>query len=188
MINGFQRLFRERKPQHLSRDSVRFRQNRQQCGSYSAWQTANIRTWTFPASITYWLQRANLQKGTFFTLLQVNAHCPVSDLYSTTVQGTLRCLSTCSHRSTLHMRTTCRPREGCHTSYWSRKMCSCCTLMRRSVSLNSYGMFQPSGPNFRLSCTSAWKKHRPYSNALNSALQTNGSTLLITTFFTEFHF
>ena len=42
-------------------------------------------------------------------------------------------------------------------------MCSCRTLIRRSVSLNSYGLFQPSGPNFLRSCTFAWKKQRPYN-------------------------
>lgn len=51
----------------------------------------------------------------------------------------------------------------------SRNMCSCCTEIRRSVSLNSYGMFHPSGPNFLLSCVRAWKKHRPYRSFLNSA-------------------
>ena len=35
---------------------------------------------------------------------------------------------------------------------------SCCTEMRRSVSEKEYGMFQPKGPNSRLSCTTAWKK------------------------------
>lgn len=75
--------------------------------------------------------------------------------------------------------------RGCHTSYWSRKMCSCCTLMRRSVSLNSYGTFQPNGPKFRLSCTSAWKKQRPYSNVLNSALKPNATQLIIHGWFKE---
>lgn len=78
--------------------------------------------------------------------------------------------------------------RGCYTSYWSRKMCSCCTLMRRSVSLNSYGMFQPNGPKFRLSCTSAWKKQRPYSNVLNSALKPNARPLIIHSWFKSFHF
>lgn len=78
--------------------------------------------------------------------------------------------------------------RGSCTSYWLRKMCSCCTLMRRSVSLNSYGMFQPNGPKFRLSCTNAWKKQRPYSNVLNSAFKTNASPLRIHTWFKVFHF
>lgn len=78
--------------------------------------------------------------------------------------------------------------KGSCTSYWLRKMCSCCTLMRRSVSLNSYGMFQPNGPKFRLSCTSAWKKQRPYSNVLNSAFKTNASPLRIHGWFKVFHF
>lgn len=83
---------------------------------------------------------------------------------------------------------TIRAVGGFCTVYWSRKMCSCCTLMRRSVSLNSYGMFQPSGPNFRLSCTSAWKKQRPYSNVLNSALKPNTTTWIINISFKQFHF
>lgn len=78
--------------------------------------------------------------------------------------------------------------RGCCTSYWSRKMCSCCTLMRRSVSLNSYGMFQPNGPKFRLSCTSAWKKQRPYSSVLNSALKPNATPLIIHGWFKPFSF
>jgi len=41
--------------------------------------------------------------------------------------------------------------------------CICRMLIRRSDSLNSYGMFHPSGPKFRRSCTRAWKKHRPKS-------------------------
>ena len=40
--------------------------------------------------------------------------------------------------------------------------------MRKSVSLNSYAMFQPRGPNLRRSCTSPWKKHNPNSIFLNS--------------------
>lgn len=55
------------------------------------------------------------------------------------------------------------------TWYCSRNMCSCCTEIRRSVSLNSYGMFQPKGPNFLLSWVRAWKKHRPYNSFLNTA-------------------
>ncbi|KAG7311247.1 hypothetical protein JYU34_002279 [Plutella xylostella] len=39
-------------------------------------------------------------------------------------------------------------------------MYSCVTLIFRSVSLNSYLIFQPSGPNCRRSCTTAWKKQR----------------------------
>ena len=46
------------------------------------------------------------------------------------------------------------------SSYWFKKILSCSTLMRRSVSLNSYGLFQPIGPNFLRSWTIAWKKQR----------------------------
>jgi len=49
------------------------------------------------------------------------------------------------------------------TSYSFRNMASCCTEILRSVSLNSYGIFQPSGPNLHLSWINAWKKHRPNS-------------------------
>ena len=49
------------------------------------------------------------------------------------------------------------------TVYWLRNMWSCLTLILKSVSLNSYGIFQPRGPNFLLSCTRAWKKHKPYN-------------------------
>mmetsp|Transcript_2346 Transcript_2346/g.7682 ORF Transcript_2346/g.7682 Transcript_2346/m.7682 type:complete len:207 (-) Transcript_2346:6255-6875(-) len=39
-----------------------------------------------------------------------------------------------------------------------RKRRSCRTEMRRSDSLNSYGIFQPSAPNLRRSWITAWKK------------------------------
>lgn len=45
------------------------------------------------------------------------------------------------------------------TSYSLRNMYSCVTLIFRSVSLNSYLMFHPMGPNCLLSWTTAWKKH-----------------------------
>ena len=54
------------------------------------------------------------------------------------------------------------------TSYSLRNILSCLTLIRRSVSLNSYGMFHPRGPKFLLSCTRAWKKHRPNSRHFHS--------------------
>jgi hypothetical protein len=44
------------------------------------------------------------------------------------------------------------------SSYSSRKMASWPLEMSRSVSLNAYGMFQPRGPNFLLSCAHEWKK------------------------------
>jgi len=50
-----------------------------------------------------------------------------------------------------------------HTSCSSSNMCSCNTLMHKSISLNSYGMFHPRGPNAHRSWTTAWKKHSPYS-------------------------
>jgi len=59
----------------------------------------------------------------------------------------------------------------------------CRTLILRSDSLNSYGMFQPSGPNLRRSCTSAWKKHSPNSiffhlcSYIQPATQSRCSTL-----------
>lgn len=52
------------------------------------------------------------------------------------------------------------------SSYWLRKILSCKTLIRKSVSLNSYWLFQPIGPNFRRSCTMAWKKQSEKSNRL----------------------
>jgi hypothetical protein len=52
------------------------------------------------------------------------------------------------------------------TSCSSRNLCNWITLMYKSVSLNSYGMFHPRGPNVRRSWTRAWKKHSPYSNLL----------------------
>ena len=39
--------------------------------------------------------------------------------------------------------------------------CNCLMLILKSDSLNSYGIFHPKGPNFLLSWTNAWKKHRP---------------------------
>lgn len=47
------------------------------------------------------------------------------------------------------------------TLYSFKNMANCWTLIRRSVSLNSYGLFQPRGPNFLLSWTIPWKKHSP---------------------------
>ena len=38
--------------------------------------------------------------------------------------------------------------------------CSCLPEIRWSDSLNSYGVFHPSGPKFRRSCTKPWKKQR----------------------------
>lgn len=52
------------------------------------------------------------------------------------------------------------------TSYWLRKIWSCWTLILKSVSLNSYGIFQPRGPNFLRSWTRAWKKQSPKTNFL----------------------
>ena len=46
--------------------------------------------------------------------------------------------------------------------------CCCRTLILRSDSLNSYGIFQPSGPKFLLSWTNAWKKQRLNSNFLHT--------------------
>ncbi len=57
---------------------------------------------------------------------------------------------------------------GLLTSYWSRNIASCCTEILRSVSLNSYGMFHPIGPNVLRSWMTAWKKHSPYNNFLNA--------------------
>ena len=54
------------------------------------------------------------------------------------------------------------------TSYWFKNMCNCFTEILRSVSLNSYGMFHPRGPNFLLSWTRAWKKHSPNNNLLQA--------------------
>jgi len=53
---------------------------------------------------------------------------------------------------------------------------SCLREMRRSDSLNPYGMFQPSGPNLRRSCTMAWKKHSPYISLLNACRQAAGQS------------
>jgi hypothetical protein len=53
-----------------------------------------------------------------------------------------------------------------HTSCSSSNMYNCNALMHKSISLNSYGMFHPRGPNVRRSWTTAWKKHSPYSNLL----------------------
>jgi hypothetical protein len=53
-----------------------------------------------------------------------------------------------------------------HTSHSLSNMCNCNILMHKSISLNSYGMFHPRGPNVRRSWTTAWKKHSPYSNLL----------------------
>lgn len=47
------------------------------------------------------------------------------------------------------------------TGYWFKNILNCWALIRKSVSLNSYGMFQPRGPNFRLSWTNAWKNDSP---------------------------
>ena len=58
------------------------------------------------------------------------------------------------------------------TSYSLMNMWSWRTEMRRSVSLNSYGMFQPIGPKVRRSWMTAWKKHRPYSSFLKAACNT----------------
>lgn len=55
------------------------------------------------------------------------------------------------------------------TEYSLRNICNCITLILKSVSLNSYGIFQPKGPNFLLSWTSAWKKHKPYRSFLKTA-------------------
>lgn len=49
-----------------------------------------------------------------------------------------------------------------HIIYTRVCTCNCLMLIRRSDSLNPYGMFQPSGPNFFLSWTRAWKKQTPY--------------------------
>lgn len=49
-----------------------------------------------------------------------------------------------------------------------RNMANCCTDIRRSDSLNSYGMFHPIGPYILLSWTSAWKKQSPNSSFRNS--------------------
>lgn len=46
--------------------------------------------------------------------------------------------------------------------------CNCCTDIWKSDSLNPYKMFQPNAPNFRRSCTTAWKKHTPYNNLVNA--------------------
>ena len=48
-------------------------------------------------------------------------------------------------------------------------MCSWRTQMRKSDSLNSYGMFQPSAPNLRRSWMSAWKKASPKKSFLSAA-------------------
>ena len=63
--------------------------------------------------------------------------------------------------------------QSAATWYCSRNMCSCCTEILRSVSLNSYGMFQPKGPNFLLSWIRAWKKHSPYRSFLKTAWEVN---------------
>lgn len=38
----------------------------------------------------------------------------------------------------------------------------------KSLSLNSYLIFQPNGPNFLLSCKIAWKNVNPINSLLNS--------------------
>ena len=45
----------------------------------------------------------------------------------------------------------------------SRWFCTNCTLALKSAALNSYGMFQPRGPNFLLSCTTVCRKATPYN-------------------------
>lgn len=41
----------------------------------------------------------------------------------------------------------------------------------RSLALNSYGMFQPMGPNLRLSCTTLCRKDMTNSSCRHSCLQ-----------------
>ena len=41
--------------------------------------------------------------------------------------------------------------------------------MAKSAALNSYGIFQPKGPNFLLSKTKAWKNDRPNNNLFQTA-------------------
>ena len=52
---------------------------------------------------------------------------------------------------------------------------NCLTEIRRSDSLNSYGMFQPKGPKFLLSWTIAWKKHKAHSNFRNTYQSVNST-------------
>ena len=42
------------------------------------------------------------------------------------------------------------------------------TEISRSLSLNSYALLKPKGPNFRLSCTIAWKNDNENNKFLNS--------------------
>ena len=53
--------------------------------------------------------------------------------------------------------------------------CNCLTEIRRSDSLNSYGIFQPKGPKFLLSWTIAWKKHKAHSNFRNTYQNINST-------------
>ena len=46
-------------------------------------------------------------------------------------------------------------------------MLICLMLIWKSVSLNSYGIFQPSAPKLRRSCTRAWKKQSPNKSLRN---------------------
>mmetsp|Transcript_79582 Transcript_79582/g.125524 ORF Transcript_79582/g.125524 Transcript_79582/m.125524 type:complete len:261 (-) Transcript_79582:1368-2150(-) len=43
---------------------------------------------------------------------------------------------------------------------------SCCLQTCRSSGVKPYGMFHPIGPNFRRSCTTAWKKQKPNRSVL----------------------
>mmetsp|Transcript_18459 Transcript_18459/g.55661 ORF Transcript_18459/g.55661 Transcript_18459/m.55661 type:complete len:222 (-) Transcript_18459:1094-1759(-) len=54
------------------------------------------------------------------------------------------------------------------SSYDSRKRRTWRTEMRRSDALNSYGMFQPMGPNLRRSWITAWKKASPKASFLKA--------------------
>lgn len=46
-------------------------------------------------------------------------------------------------------------------------------LIRKSVSLKSYGTFHPSLPYLRLSWTTAWKRARTHTSGLNACMHSN---------------
>lgn len=70
-------------------------------------------------------------------------------------------------RTPSHLRVAqLTPFFGSMSSKW---FCTNMQLASQSAELNSYGMFQPSGPNFLLSCTTVWRKEMAYTSGMYSA-------------------